>query len=86
MPVANGILTNVHADGDCLGEHCWIHKPSVHHMVGWPVAWHPSLSVALRLCEHNEPHPDPDDVAYNATLGRRTDLHDCDGCCLRDES
>lgn len=79
--IANGALTRVHRAGTCAGEYCWVHKPSPHHMLGWPVAWRGDKSTAERICPHGVGHPDPDDLAYNQRLGRDVSIHACDGCC-----
>jgi hypothetical protein len=81
LAVANGILTKVHPAGTCAGPHCWVHNPSPHHMVTWPVRWRDDKSVAERVCEHGLGHPDPDDVTYNLRSGRDVRVHGCDGCC-----
>lgn len=81
VKVANGILTNVHSLASCAGQYCWVHRPSRHHMITWPVAWRNDIRTAERLCTHGVGHPDPDDVAYNRSLGRDTAVHSCDGCC-----
>ncbi|GAB3034630.1 hypothetical protein GCM10027052_10540 [Parafrigoribacterium mesophilum] len=77
----NGILTKVHSVAACSGPHCWVHNPSPHHMVTWPVRWRDDRRLAERICEHGIGHPDPDDVAFNLRLGRDVRVHGCDGCC-----
>lgn len=62
-------LRNVHADGDCHGPACPIHRASDHHMRGWMLDWKGGI---VRICPHGESHPDPD-------TGR--DCIGCDGCC-----
>ena len=81
VAVQGGILTNVHRAGQCVGEHCWIHNPSEHHMVAWPMSWRADKRTAERVCPHGIGHPDPDDVAFNARIGRGVTIHGCDGCC-----
>lgn len=80
----NGVLTRVYSPTACAGEHCWVHDPSPTHMVTWPVRWRPDKQTAERMCPHNIGHPDPDDVAFNALLGRNVSAHGCDGCCAFD--
>lgn len=79
--VVNGILTNVHRPSVCAGQHCWVHNPSQHHMVAWPVLWREDKTTAERVCEHGLGHPDPDDADYNRRQGRDVTVHGCDGCC-----
>lgn len=79
--VVNGLLTKVHAPSRCVGEHCWVHDPSDHHMVTWPVRWRDDRRIAERVCEHGVGHPDPDDAAFHRRHGRDVTVHGCDGCC-----
>jgi hypothetical protein len=79
--VSNGVLQNVHPPMACAGRHCWVHNPSDHHMVQWPINWRDDKGTAERLCDHGLGHPDPDDVAFNALFGRDVRMHGCDGCC-----
>lgn len=81
VALQSGVLTNVHPASSCAGRHCWIHNPSEHHMVTWPVDWRSDKGTAERICPHSIGHPDPDDVAYHAGLGRDVSVHGCDGCC-----
>lgn len=81
VAVQEGILTNVHRADQCVGGHCWVHYPSEHHMVTWPISWRADKRTALRVCSHGIGHPDPDDVAFNVRMGRDVTVHECDGCC-----
>lgn len=45
---------------------CSIHAPSYHHMRGWPRRWVEPTKMITRVCTHDIPHPDPDDLAYRA--------------------
>lgn len=67
--------------GPALCEHqginCCIHKPSAHGMAALPQVWRQDLRIVVRLCGHNQHHPDPDDLS---AAGARCDCH-C-GCCL----
>lgn len=94
VSLANGVLTRVHAAGECAGKHCWVHIPSQHPLREAPVAV--VDGVAVRLCPHWDDetgtgaHPDPDDAHYrnrHATkyvgwIDRAGEaLHTC--CCHR---
>lgn len=79
--VANGLMTNVHPPSDCAGSACWVHAPSEHHMVAWPVRWREDKRIAERVCRHGTGHPDPDDLDYQRRHGRDVSMHGCDGCC-----
>ena len=81
VAVQEGILTNVHRPDQCVGERCWVHNPSDHHMVTWPISWRADKRTAERVCSHGIGHPDPDDVFYNDRIGRDVTVHGCDGCC-----
>lgn len=76
-----GIMTNVHSSSACLPYHCWVHRPSTHHMVTWPIRWRQDKRTAERVCEHKVGHPDPDDRAFNLRNGKDVSMHGCDGCC-----
>lgn len=78
--LVNGVLVRVHAPSECAGHHCWVHNPSDHHMITWPVQW-TDRQTAERVCGHGLGHPDPDDVAYHRRKGREVSVHGCDGCC-----
>lgn len=77
----SGILTGVHLVAQCSGHHCWVHNSSQHHMTTWPINWRYDTYTAQRLCPRGIGHPDPDDVAYNASIGMDVSVHECDGCC-----
>ena len=75
-------ITNVHSKDECGGLYCVIHNPSDHHMRDWPTHWRWDLGTMERICPHGVGHPDPDDLAYQTSIGREgTDIHGCDGCC-----
>lgn len=78
---ANG-MANVHSSGDCAGEHCCIHNPSMHAMVEEPMILRETTLVE-RVCIHGVGHPDPDSVTYmNQATGQNSwGVHGCDGCC-----
>jgi len=77
--VANETLRNVYDPSRCEGEPCPIHHPSQHKMLTREQAYDPATRTMHRLCEHDIPHPDPDDPA--ARTPRGTYHHPCDGCC-----
>jgi hypothetical protein len=81
-PVVGGKVTNVHSPLNCAGEHCCIHNPSEHHMVGWPQSWDSTKRQMERVCPHGVGHPDPDDPASGTRAGS---VHGCDGCCISPE-
>lgn len=65
-------------------EHCFVHNPSDHSMLTWPIVVRASTLIE-RLCEHGIGHPDPDSAAFlNWRDGHDMwDIHGCDGCCAR---
>lgn len=65
-------VINVHDAEKCAGRPCTIHNPSDHHMSEYPQLWYNFMMH--RVCEHNIPHPDPDEPNGNK-------IHPCDGCC-----
>lgn len=75
------ILTNVHPESACAGQHCVLHNPSDHHMRDWAAVFRADLHLMERQCRHGIGHPDPDDVAWHASQGRSRGIHSCDGCC-----
>ena len=74
-------LDNVHSPVECKGNHCVIHNPSNHHMVGWPTHWRHDRRLMERLCPCGIGHPDPDDINYY--IGKDGDDHyrSIHGCC-----
>lgn len=75
------VLTT-HDASKCKGSHCCIHNPSDHSMRTWPLNWRDDKGVMERICPHGIGHPDPDDAAYNISIGREyLTVHGCDGCC-----
>ena len=76
------VLRNVHSPEVCAGEWCVLHNPSNHHMRDWPTMWRGDRRIMERTCPHGVGHPDPDDLAYLARVGRHGEgVHGCDGCC-----
>lgn len=75
-----------HMREECQGHHCPLHNPSNHALKDAPLNWRSDRGLMERVCEHGVGHPDPDDLAYKATL-RGSDeveyegVHGCDGCC-----
>lgn len=74
-------VSGVHPPMLCAGENCAIHRPSRHSMNSFPTHWRSDRGIVERICPHGVGHPDPDDIAYKATLGVDITLHGCDGCC-----
>ncbi len=79
----------VHDRGGCAGGFCCIHNPSDHPLNGRPLLWDRRWRAMRRICEHDQAHPDPDDIAWRT---RMFDWHRppielvlhaevCDGCC-----
>lgn len=51
-------------------------------MRNWPMNWRSDKQVMERICHHGIGHPDPDDAAYNESIGMEwLNIHGCDGCC-----
>ena len=76
-------LVNVHRKRDCRGRSCTIHRPSDHSMRDFPIYWRADRGIFERICEHGVGHPDPDNMAYLASIGADAaqGVHGCDGCC-----
>lgn len=80
--VGDGLLVNVHPSEACAGRACVVHHPSDHHMRGWLLNWRDDRGLMERLCPHGIGHPDPDDLAYQLSVGRDdVGMHGCDRCC-----
>lgn len=80
-------LLHTHSPDKCAGRPCCIHNPSNHHMRSWPLNWREDTGVMERICPHGVGHPDPDDAAYNVSIGKEyKTVHGCDGCCREPES
>lgn len=77
----NELLVNVHPPESCAGRACVVHHPSDHHMRGWLLNWRDDRGLMERLCPHGIGHPDPDDLAYQLSVGRDVGVHGCDRCC-----
>lgn len=74
-------LIKVHSEEKCVGLNCSIHNPSDHKMIGLPMKWSWGKKQIMRVCEHDNKHPDPDDKAHRESLGETSD-HVCPcGCC-----
>lgn len=75
-------MVSVHSPQLCGTDRpCVIHRPSEHHMRGWPLNWRWDRGIFERICEHGIGHPDPDDAAYRHSVGDHDTVHGCDGCC-----
>lgn len=82
VQVGDATLVNVHPPQRCAGRPCVVHNPSNHHMRGWRLNWRGDRGLMERLCPHGTGHPDPDDVAYQLSVGpTAVGVHTCDGCC-----
>lgn len=68
------VLTGIHDEGRCAGEHCCIHNPSDHAMRDFPRYWRADRGLMERICPHGVGHPDPDQRFADTT-------HGCCGCC-----
>jgi hypothetical protein len=76
------ILYNVHPPERCEGSPCWIHHPTNHHMVDWPMIRRES-GLLERQCKHGIGHPDPDSLWFmkNILHIEGYGVHGCCGCC-----
>jgi hypothetical protein len=79
------VLTRIHAERQCNGRWCVIHRPSPHHMRTWPLLWRDDRGIFERVCPHRVGHPDPDQTEYLRVRGS-SGVHGCDGCCTRKET
>lgn len=78
-------LVNVHRAEDCVGR-CPIHRPSEHHMRGWPLIYRFEQGIFERRCPHGIGHPDPDSMQRRVEFfeDMSAGVHSCDGCCVPD--
>jgi hypothetical protein len=82
MQVGDATMVNVHPATACAGRVCVVHAPSDHHMRTWDLNWRGDRGLMERICPHGVGHPDPDDMLYQASVGREWQgVHGCDGCC-----
>ena len=75
----------VHDKGDCKGQYCCIHNPSDHIMKDFPTNYRFDRGLMERICPCGVGHPDPDDLAFKASLGIDVEvegIHGCCGCCI----
>lgn len=79
MENSDEVLTFVHAEDACMGDHCTIHNMSDHSMRSFPQHWRADRGIMERICPHGIGHPDPDDYRVNQYEYER--VHGCDGCC-----
>jgi hypothetical protein len=81
------VIGNIHPSWRCAGRPCVIHAPSDHHMRDWPLNWRDDEKQMERLCpDHAVGHPDPDDLAFQVSIGRGwMATHGCCGCCRLDQ-
>lgn len=78
----------VHPKSVCApeGYACPFHRPSEHHMRGWPMTIRLDKGALVeRLCEHGCGHPDPDSLKHLVRVTGQTHyaLHGCCGCCRK---
>lgn len=83
VQVGDATLVNVHPPERCAGQPCVVHRPSAHHMRAWTLNWRGDRGLMERICPCGVGHPDPDDMAYQVSVGRAWQgTHGCDGCCV----
>lgn len=75
----DGRVMSVHGADVCASQSCPVHRPSDHVLNTAPLVWHPVARMMLRRCEHDELHPDPDDL--KVLTWPQEAVHPCDGCC-----
>jgi hypothetical protein len=81
------LVFNVHRAEDCRGRACVVHNPSDHCMRSFPTRlripgpYDIKPTHMERICPHGIGHPDPDDAAYQRSIGQDVGVHGCDGCC-----
>lgn len=78
--LVGGQTIYTHRERECWGYWCPIHNQSPHHMVRWEQRYDWKHNVMVRVCEHGEEHPDPDEP--HKDHGRHDRLGCC-GCCSR---
>lgn len=71
----------VHGEDQCGGNYCSVHNPSDHHMKDWPRHFRMDRGFTERISPSGIGHPDPDDVAFFAKMGKDISVHGCDGSC-----
>lgn len=79
------VLYNVHPASQCVGSPCWIHHPTNHHMIDWPMVQASSprwpAPLMMRECLHGVLHLDPDQRWFVERILHVEWIEDCDGCC-----
>jgi hypothetical protein len=83
IPGTDTLIYNVHSARQCSGRPCVLHRPSNHHLRGWMLHYRDDKGQMERICPcHGVGHPDPDDLAYQLSIGREgAGIHGCPGCC-----
>lgn len=81
-----GQRVRIHTPDKCAGGYCVFHSPSDHSMRAFPTHLREDrLPLVERICPHGIGHPDPDSLAYLATIDPEDRgawaVHGCDGCC-----
>lgn len=89
-----GRMLETHGPAQCGSGFCCIHRPSAHVLNDRPLLWRDDSRPAFmeRVCPHGIGHPDPDSLAWLATVQRNPrlvealEIHSCDGCCFEGRS
>lgn len=82
--VHGGAIVRTHGIIACEGEPCALHNPSDHPLRDAPMVFRADRGFLIeRTCQHGVGHPDPDSVAYLASVSDDDGwgVHGCDGCC-----
>jgi len=90
LSMAQGGILAHHPSDRCVGMHCCLHNPSNHVLREAPLHWYDATNTMFRICDHSQPHPDPDhlafvEIVYGPDAAEREAHHDCDGCCRPEE-
>lgn len=78
-----------HSPDLCGGTFCALHNPSDHPLKdkNMTLRLDKFVPIVERRCDHGIGHPDPDSIAYFASITEDEDviryiqMHGCDGCC-----
>lgn len=71
-----------------MGDYCTLHKPSLHHMLDWPMFFSLADRYIKRRCQHGALHTDPDVVVWSVKKALWV-RHPCDchcQCCTNPEA
>jgi len=75
----DGMVLQTHGPRRCAGFHCCIHNPSDHPLRNAPMVWLGQLNLMMRICKHEELHPDPDSM--NVVAARLLNFEGWHPCC-----